>query len=746
MKNNSKNSLDIKAAKSKTSDLMAFCSTGALEITAEAPAADGAKAKPATFRMNAYNGGAMDLEGWSYPVVIDLAGMSGLDRKRPAFLNHDPKQIVGHITGTSNSGTSLDASGIVSGSGPAAKEVRDSHANGFPWQASVGARATNTEFVKSGSSAQANGRTFNGPVIIARKSVLGEISFVPLGADDTTSAHIAAKAVKDDPMTFEQWLAARGLKLADLNDTLKATLEAAYKADMKAAGTGDDAGNNSSSDLEKDKSKSKKKIAAKAKTAPSDDGDDDIENDDEDPIVAHRKALASENKRVGAIGKIAASYPNIDVTKRAEMQAKAIEEGWDTDKTELEFMRADRPQSGPSIHIKGSHGVSTHATLTAAALTAAVCMTAGLGEKSAMNGLKDPEKEIAASRQLRGFGLAALVHEQLRAAGQYAQAGRIDNDIIRAAIQSDPALNMQANNGFSTISLSGILSNVANKFLLDAYESVPSAVPMIAFETDTNDFKQFTRYRLTGSGQFEEVGPDGELKSMSLSDETFTNQITTKGVKIALTRVMIINDDLGAFTQLPQIVGRQAGISREKAVFKKILAGVGSFWAAGNANYISGSGSALSVDGLNAAVKAFREQKDSNSDPILLNPDRVLVPPALEGTAKQLYTSSTLVGTTTSNKLMASDNPHSGTFKPIVSPYLAASTGLANASDTAFALLPNPSAGAAVVQVGYYRGQRTPTIDQAQAEAGFLGLLWQAFFDYGVAAHDKRCGVWSAGA
>ena len=38
-----------------------------------------------------------------------------------------------------------------------------------------------------------NGRTFEGPLYVARRTVLGEISFVDLGADGNTTATIAAQ-------------------------------------------------------------------------------------------------------------------------------------------------------------------------------------------------------------------------------------------------------------------------------------------------------------------------------------------------------------------------------------------------------------------------------------------------------------------------------------------------------------------------------------------------------------------------
>ena len=86
------------------------------------------------------------------------------------------------------------ATGLVSRDTAAAREVVVSSKNGFPWQASIGAAVEEFEFVKENQKVIVNGRTFDGPVNVVRKATLGEISFVDLGADGNTSAHVAASA------------------------------------------------------------------------------------------------------------------------------------------------------------------------------------------------------------------------------------------------------------------------------------------------------------------------------------------------------------------------------------------------------------------------------------------------------------------------------------------------------------------------------------------------------------------------
>ena len=186
------------------------------------------------FSMTAYTGGAMDLPGWAHPVVVDLAGLNVSAKSRPILKDHNRSLIVGHTDSIGVQGSRLVVSGVISGAGPVAREIVDSSRNGFPWQASLGAASRQTEFVAKGRTASANGRTFEGPVYIARQAVLGEVSFVALGADDNTSASVAAARAGSDKefdMTFEQWITAKGFDPSTLTDAQRASLQAFHEAE-----------------------------------------------------------------------------------------------------------------------------------------------------------------------------------------------------------------------------------------------------------------------------------------------------------------------------------------------------------------------------------------------------------------------------------------------------------------------------------------------------------------------------------
>ena len=61
---------------------------------------------------------------------------------------------------------------------------------------------------------------------------------------------------------------------------------------------------------------------------------------------------------------------------------------------------------------------------------------------------------------------------------------------------------------FSTVSVPDILSNVANKKLLQSYEAQPIIATQLCTTGDLTDFKENQRFRLTDIGDLQPVGAD----------------------------------------------------------------------------------------------------------------------------------------------------------------------------------------------------------------------------------------------
>jgi hypothetical protein len=643
------------------------------------------------FSMTAYTGAAMQVAGWDAPVVVDLAGLRRLKGAKPILLDHDTRQRVGHAEQIRVEGNNLFVDGLISGASIAAQEVVASSINGFPWQASVGAIVEKAIFVPAGKTAQANGSEVLGPAYVARKATLQEVSFVTLGADDQTSARVAAQArttLEADSMDFEKWLSAKSFQLAELNDDQQTHLRAMFDAEQA------------------------KPAAAIATTV--------LESPEH--VAELRSSAAAELKRQAQVQEIAAKQPKI--------AAQAIEEGWDATKTELEVLRASRP-AAPAIH--AGDGPS----LLGKPIEAALCRTARVSAELIEKSYDQKTLEAMDAARLRDASIGTLLYEFIRAAGRSIRPGKIDREVIQAAFEADRQL--RAAGGFSTVSLPGILGNVANKSLLDAYFAVPRTSQNFCRTANHTDFKVHTRYRMTMAGSMEQVGPDGELKHLSLGEQGYQNQLATYGGIVALNRQQLHNDDLEALVDASRLLGRKSATAIEKAVFTLLLSNPSSFFSVGNRNLLSGATSVLSVSGITLAEQKFMDQVDEQGEPVVLEPALMLVPTGLKVVAEQLFSERVVNETTTTDKPKPASNPHAGRFRPVSSPYLNAQA-LAGSSTTAWYLFANP-ADVAAMEIAYLNGVTTPTIESGETDFNTLGIQWRCYFDFGVAMQDFRAAI-----
>ncbi|MCA9179680.1 MAG: Mu-like prophage major head subunit gpT family protein [Planctomycetales bacterium] len=667
---------------------------GGIQLEAALPI-EGDKPPLRRFSMTAYTGGAMQLSGWRYPVVVDLAGLRVPKKSRPILKDHDGGQIVGHTSEIGVTEQSLDVSGVVSGSGATAQEIIATSENGFPWQASLGATADKVVFITEGKKATANGREFTGPLYIARKSTLGEISFVALGADDDTWAHVAAGAGGEqnqevNTMEFEQWAADNNLPIDDMDDKHVASLKAMFD----------------------------KQQATPPPTVPVPPTAPAVSKNDPppDPAAEMRAAAAAESKRIAAVRKVCNN-------EHPDIEAKAIEEGWDETKTELAVLRATRPKA-PAIH-------TAPAVASERVLEAAACLSLGFDENKLTR--QYGEQTMEAAHPMRNIGLRELVAECARLEGF---------DVPR--VFGDGTATIHA--GFSTVSLPGILENVMNKTLLAAYEATAIAAFDLCSVGSVSDFKEVSRYRLLGTGGFEQVAPDGELKHGKLSEQKYSNKADTYGQVVFLTRQEIINDDLGAFMDVPTQMGRDGAQVVDELFFTLLLSNPNNFFSTSNGNYLEGATTAFGPDSLTTAKTQFRKQKagpgtnPKDQKPINIRPESLVVPVELETDAELLMGSAQLMIDASGTKTkIPVDNPHRNKYRVISAPHLS-DTYFSGASGKAWYLFANPSVISAF-EIVFLNGRRTPVIERVEAPPNNLGMGFRGYLDVGVKEQDPRGAV-----
>ncbi|HOX08379.1 MAG TPA: hypothetical protein PK280_18435, partial [Planctomycetota bacterium] len=586
----------------------------------------------------------------------------------------------------------------------------------FPWQASIGAKAQKVVFIPEGRDARANGATFTGPVYVVRKSVLGEVSFVALGADEDASATVAARSdaslaldTEVEDMDFEQWLSGKDFELAKLSDAQTANLKAMWQAEGKAAvAAGADPAAGAAAEP----------AAAGAAVAVADPSEGGAAGapDGADAIAGLRAEYSGELKRIESIRKLCGQ-------DHAEVAARAIAEGWDVVKTELEVLRASRPKA-PAV-------VTGASVPSAKVLEAAVCLSAGLDAKKLLGVFG--ERALDAAHPMRHIGLRELVAECARMEGM---------SVPR--VFGDGAETITA--GFSTVSLPGILESVMNRVMLASYEATPIAALELAQVGSVSDFKEVTRYRLLGTGGFEKVAPDGELKHGRLGEQGFRNKADTYGQMLMLTRKDVINDDLGAFLEIPSQMGRSGAELIDELFFSLLLANPGGFFGTPNGNFLDGADSAFGPDSLTKARTLFRKQKagpgtkERDKKPINVRPEILVVPVELETEADVLIGAAQLMMDSMGVKTkIPTDNPHRNKYRVVSAPHLS-DTFFSGASSKAWYLFANPAVLPAF-EVVFLNGRREPVIERVDAPANMLGMGFRGYLDVGVQEQDPRGAV-----
>ena len=148
------------------------------------------------------------------------------------------------------------------------------------------------------------------------------------------------------------------------------------------------------------------------------------------------------------------------------------------------------------------------------------------------------------AREWRGLSLIEMARGLLEAEGVRVRGLSRDEIATRAL--------------HSTSDFPAILAGVTNKTLRDAYETAPRTFPAIARRTTAADFKLIHRLQLGEAPQLEKVNESGEFKRGTIGEAQETYRVETLGKVIGITRQVIINDDLDAFTRVPALFGTSA--------------------------------------------------------------------------------------------------------------------------------------------------------------------------------------------
>ena len=333
-----------------------------------------------------------------------------------------------------------------------------------------------------------------------------------------------------------------------------------------------------------------------------------------------------------------------------------------------------------------------------------------------------------ASNPYRGDKLLDMAKASLARAGISTQ-GKSQMDVVAAAFT-------QGTSDFPVL-----LENTMNKALQMAYAKAALTWSRFCATGTVSDFRASNRYRTGSFGSLDAVNELGEFTNKSIPDgEKGSITASTKGNIINLSRQAIINDDLGAFVGLSNMLGRAAARTVEADVYALLAlnSGLGPVMGDGStlfhANHGNiGAAAAISMASIDLDRVLMASQLDvSKNDYLDLRPAVLLVPIGLGGTARSINDAQ--YDPDTANKLQR-PNFVNGLYRDIVdTPRLSGTRRYSFADATE----------APVLEVAFLDGAQDPYLE---VKDGFDvdGAQYKVRLDYGVAAVDYRGATTNAG-
>jgi hypothetical protein len=287
----------------------------------------------------------------------------------------------------------------------------------------------------------------------------------------------------------------------------------------------------------------------------------------------------------------------------------------------------------------------------------------------------------------------------------------------------------------TTADFPALLAAAANKMLLAGYAPAEPTYRTVFRRRDFRDFRPHHHLRLGDFPALALLREGGEIQVGTISESRESILLSTFARRVRVTRQMLVNDDLGAFTDFAAMIGRRIADFENATAYALLntATGDGPTLATGNAPVFAmgasrankaATGSALDLSSLAAGRAAIMQQRSLDGMPITIGDRmRLLVGPNLELPARQL----TVV---VDADQIGRENIFAGLIDPVVEPLIPANR---------WYVFADPET-APVYVYGHLDGATQPRVTTGPVQ-GVDGVEISVVFDFGVGAVDWR-GAW----
>lgn len=345
-------------------------------------------------------------------------------------------------------------------------------------------------------------------------------------------------------------------------------------------------------------------------------------------------------------------------------------------------------------------------------------------------GIEGGERNEFTGMRLERLAEEALVRSNLPISGNRLQ-------VVGRAFTM-PGRPLAAGGMHSTGDFPVILEAVANKAMLVGWDQADTTYQIWTKKGSLSDFKIANRYGVGPLPMLKKKPEGAAYEYATLQDSKVTVVLATFGQAFAITREMVINDDLDAFADIPRKQGEAARMTVDSLPYALLLAN-GSFMGGdplfhANRKNLSGAGggapanAAPSADAFEAVATWMRTKHVGGTDGktrYRIRPKFGLFPVAKEMSVRQLLVSDTELGQTNP----ALKNRAKGFIEPVFSDWLD------DASTQAWYFAADK--GRDTVEVSFLDGVEEPFLDQ-ENDWNVDGRRMKVRIDAGANALDPR--------
>lgn len=267
-----------------------------------------------------------------------------------------------------------------------------------------------------------------------------------------------------------------------------------------------------------------------------------------------------------------------------------------------------------------------------------------------------------------------------------------------------------------------LFADILDRQVLAAYREWTPTWPAIAQRRTVRDFRSVKIYppAYGADARLVEVAQLAEYPESTITEQAATTLSVKKyGRRIGFSWEAMINDDLDQLKNIPERFARAARRTEQLAITELYVDASGphaTLYSGGNANIVT-SNPPLSIAALQTAMTVLAAMKGENGEPIMVETVTLVVPPALEITARNILNALQLELTTaggvrdggSGEQRLIVQNWMRNKLTLVVDPYIPVTASSAN-GNTSWFLFANPSEGRPALTIAFLRGHEEPEI------------------------------------